>query len=241
MRIGSWIKFLIMPTAASLATVLVWAASTLGLDMQVGGGRPLELSKLSIVYQETFDPGKDPSQIFWGLLDLGAKDRDPWIGRIDKGGYELIHAGRPGAIRYYYKQQPVPTTDPAPARQTLSVEVSGKFKDAVSGAGLLYAFNPEKKYYFAFVIGQGQTFAIYRRNEDGIRKIFDGTSKALFPGQSNQLAIVPRGPKTDFYINGTHVAGLGIDPGPYTAVGLLAISAGDFVFDNFTLYKAPQP
>jgi hypothetical protein len=240
MGFGSSRKYRSLPATAILALTLVWTAGALGLDMQVGGGRPLQLSNLPIVYQETFDPGKDPARIFWGLLDLGTNENDPWTGRLDNGGYELIHNGRAGAVRYYYKQPPDPPAASASNHQALSVEVGGGFADAPSGAGLLYAFDSETGHYFAFVLGQGQSYAIYRRNEEGLRRIFGGTSEAVSPGRFNQLAIVPRGPKTDFYVNGTHVAGLGIDPGPGAAVGLVAISAGDFIFDNFTLYKVPQ-
>jgi hypothetical protein len=44
----------------------------------------------------------------------------------------------------------------------------------------------------------------------------------------------------NFYINGTPIAKIEDKSAPTGAAGLIAISAGRFVFDNFTLYETPH-
>ena len=214
-----------------------WAATAAGLDMQIGGDQPLDLSSLTVAHRETFDPGMDPGKIFWGVLDLGKKENDPWTGLLGKRGYELIHTGRPGAVRYYFRQRLDAQHDSTLSEQALSVEVSGQFDGEIAGAGLLYAFDPETKQYLAFVKGKGNAYAIYQKNQDGLRKIFGGKSTAIHPAPPDQLAIAPRGNTINFYINGTHIATIKDKSTPTGAAGLIAISAGRFVFDNFTLYE----
>jgi hypothetical protein len=64
----------------------------------------------------------------------------------------------------------------------------------------------------------------------------DGTSEAVQLQQANRLTIVPDASGIHFYINGTPIAALK-DEAASGGAGILAISSGMFLFDNFTLYK----
>ena len=90
------------------------------------------------------------------------------------------------------------------------------------------------------MIGKGNSYAIYRKNQDGLRKILGGKSTAIHPAPPDQLAITPQGDTINFYINGTHIAKIKNESPPAGAAGIIAISAGRFVFDNFTLYETPH-
>jgi hypothetical protein len=215
---------------------LAWAAPSMAVNIQVGGGQKLDLSRFQIVHQEAFDAGRSPGEIFWGVLDVGPKANDPWTGMLTKDAYALTNAGQPGAVRYYFRQSLDGAAGGTLSENALSVDIAGTMNEKISGAGLLYAFNPKTKHYLAFVIGAGRAYAIYKRDATGLRSIVDGTSEAVQLQQANRLAIVPDGSGIHFYINGTQVAALK-DEAASGGAGILAISSGMFLFDNFTLYK----
>jgi hypothetical protein len=229
------------PLIAMFALSLALATAGYGENIKMGGGHPLDLSSLTVVHQETFETGQSPDTVFWGVLDVGQKENDPWTGVLAKGAYALAHKGRPGAVRYYFRHHlDQPAEDPL-SQYALSVDVAGKFDGKLSSAGLLYNYDPQTKSYLAFVKGDGCAYAIYRRGEQGLRRIVGGTSEAVKPGQANRLVIVPQGADINFYINNTQVATLKEEATLTGGAGLLAISPGMFAFDNFTLYRSPQP
>jgi hypothetical protein len=229
-----------MGTVAMMVLGLAWAAPAMAVDIQVGGGRKLDLSRFQIIHQETFDSGRPLGKVFWGALDVGQKANDPWTGMLANDAYTLAHTGGPGAVRYYFRQGLENASGGTLSENAISVEISGSMNGKLSGAGLLYAFSPQTKHYLAFVKGAGSSYSIYKRNETGLKKIVEGTSNAVKPQQANQLAIVPDGSAINFYINGAQVAVLK-DETAMGGAGILAISPGSYFFDNFTLYKPSQP
>jgi hypothetical protein len=217
-----------------------WAATASGTHIQVGGGQRLNISRLQVIHQETFDAHQAPESIFWGALDVGKRPNDPWAGMLTKGVYTLTHTGQPGNARYYFRQYLDHAADRGLSAYPLSVEVSGTMNEKISGAGLLYAYDPLKKHYLAFVKGPGKTYAIYRRDSEGLRRILGGSTAAVHPRKTNRLVIVPEGATINFYINGTQVAALKEEIPVAAGAGILAISSGMFLFDNFTVYTLPQ-
>lgn len=219
-----------------VALALLWPAGAFAVEIKLGNEPPLAIDQMHILYQETFDSGADPSQAFWGLLDIGPKQNDPWNGVLAKGAYGLTHSGKAGAVRYYYRSS---LDDGTPLSEcAVSVEVGGTFDQEISGAGLLYEFDPTNNYYFGFVIGKDSTYAVYQRNQDGMRRVVSGQSPAVRPNQINRLTLVPQSNIINFYINNKHVAKVGSGTSPKGAAGILAISSGFFMFDNFALYAA---
>jgi hypothetical protein len=219
---------------------LAWTSPAWGLNIQIGGGSTIELARFPVVYQETFDSDKSQETVFWGALDVGQRPKDPWTGKLVKDAYMLTHTGKPGAVRYYFRHRINDHHLLGLAAFPLSVEVQGTMNDDLSGAGLLYGYDPQTRYYLAFVKGTGKTYAIYSRNANGFRRVVGGTSEAINPNQTNQLAIVPEGADIKFYINGVQLATMADEGASSGGAGLVAISSGMFLFDNFTIYKKPQ-
>ena len=231
-------KNYILKTALA-ALMLLWPVGAFGVEIRLGNEPPLAIDQMRILYQETFDTDIDPSQTFWGVLDIGQKQNDPWAGVLAKGAYGLTNTGKAGAVRYYYHNSLDDGTTLSEC--AVSVEVAGTFNEEISGAGLIYEFDPTNKYYFGFVIGRGQTYAVYQRNKEGMRRVVSGESPTVRPHQSNRLTLVPQANIINFYINGQHVAKVGSGTPPRGAAGIMAISSGFFLFDNFALYEAKSP
>lgn len=220
---------------------LTFTAPATAVNIHLGDGQKLDLSRFEMVHQETFQSGRSPETIFWGVLDVGQKANDPWTGMLTKDAYVLTHTGKSGAVRYYFRQRLDGASDNTLSEAAISVDVSGTMNGDISGAGLIYGYNPMTKHYLAFVKGAGRSYAIYKRNAEGMRRIMGGTSNAAIPGKTNQLTIVPEGSHINFYINGTHVAEIKGEKAVSGGAGILAVSSGMFLFDNFTLYKPLQP
>ncbi len=232
---GSWGAMVILFLFLSLLRGSIASA----LDIEIGGGPPLDLSRATLVYEETFDAGQPPDKLFWGVLDVGEKTNDSWRGSLAHGLYTLENTTDPGSVRYYYRQRlNVPMSTGVPLSQnTVCVEVSGEFGAPPAGGGLLFGFNPKSNAYFAFVRGANSSYAVYRRSKEGLRRVVAGKSDASHPHQADQLAIAPQQTTLRFYINGTQVAKIKSDAALGTGAGILAISPGTYHFDNFKLYR----
>lgn len=226
--------------AGILMLSLIWSSTAMAVDIQIGGGsKKLDLSRYKMVHQETFDSNRPPQQIFWGSLGVGQRANDPWMGMLTKGAFSLSHSGRPGSVRYYNQEWLDKSAGITLSEHAISMDVSGTMNGQIAGAGLMYAIDYKTNTYLAFILGDGRSYALYRRGQKGLHKIMGGTSNAVRPNQTNQLAIVPEGSKVTFYINGTSVATLK-NEATTGGAGILAISSGMFLFDNFTLYKPSQ-
>lgn len=221
---------------ALVALMLLWPVGAFGVEIKLGNEPPLAIEQMRILYQEAFDTDTDPSQAFWGVLGIGQKQNDPWAGVLAKGAYGLTNTGKAGAVRYYYHNSL--NDGPTLSECAVSVEVAGTFNEEISGAGLIFELDPTNKYYFGFIIGRDHTYAVYQRNEEGMRRVVSGESPAVRAHQSNRLTLVPQANIINFYINGQHVAKVGSGTPPHGAAGIMAISSGFFLFDNFTLYEA---
>ena len=184
-------------------------------------------------YLEDFDPGKGPSEVFQGHLLLG-KDNN-WSGRLAGGRYVLENQGDPTDIRYFYLlPKDIQLVDEGSG---LSVEIEGKFSSGQyhSGAGLIFGFDPQTRFYGVFVVMEEDSFAIYRRDEGGFQMKMGGTHSAVRLGAVNRLAIVSTGQGFQFTINGQEVGSIGRNVATGNGVGLLALGTGRFAFDNFRL------
>lgn len=220
-----------------LALNLVWITSAMAVDITIGGGPTLDLSTYHVLSRESFEPGQSAENTFLGKLDVGSKAGDPWTGMMAKGAYALTHTGQTGSVRYYFRAQ-LDQGGHALTEFPISVEVSGNMTGQLSAAGLLYGYNPRNKHYLAFVVGNQGAYTIYKRDAEGLNRYTSGTSKAVRTDQPNQLAIVPNRSKVDFYINGTHVTAIRDETITGGGGGILAISSGMFLFDNFTVYQS---
>jgi hypothetical protein len=227
-------------TVFELLIIIIWTATALGVNIQMGGGKKLDMNQFQTVHQETFDAEQPPEKIFWGALDIDPHANNPWTGLLAKGVYTLSNTEQTGTVRYYFRQNLDPKSGKTLSEYPISVDVSGEMNAKVSAAGLLFAYNPQTKHYIAFVKGPGSTYTIYKHEEGGLRQITSGTSKAIHPNQSNQLAIIPNQSNLSFYINSTHITSIKDETATSGGAGLLAISSGRFQFDNFTIYNASK-
>jgi hypothetical protein len=206
-----------------LVTLMVgvsWAQGVLGTGaLEVQGGS----------FLETFD---NPTSEFASYLFIGQED--PWTGELKDGSYQLSNSSDDGVAKYIYTTTLTGVANPL-SSHIVSVDVAGTFMNPTySQAGLLFYFNPETQFYYAFVV-KGDTVALVLRDANGFQELASSTTDALKVGQVNRLSVVPEANKVRLLVNGAEVMSLdslSLEPG---GVGILAASTGAFQFDNFSV------
>ena len=199
-----------------------WAQGVLGTGLEVQGGD----------FLETFD---NLTSEFASALLVGQEEA--WTGELKEGGYLLSNSSDDGVVKYIYTTTLAGLASPL-SSQTVSVDVAGTFTNPTySQAGLLFYFNPETQFYYAFVV-KADTVALVLRDANGFQELASTTTDALKVDQVNRLSVVPESNKVRLLVNGTEVMSFdspSLEPG---GVGILAASTGVFQFDNFSVEGA---
>lgn len=184
-------------------------------------------------YVERFDPNTPPQEVMGGVLSVG---RDgAWHGSLEDGGYVLENEGDAGAIRYFWLGDIPGPPDQPPAALAVSVDVDGAFEGEISGAGLIFRFDPERRFYYGFVLLNGGRYGFFQRDQDGVQMRLSGTSEAIEAGGENRLTIVPEGDTMNLFVNGERIGAFGNDAVQGPGVGIVAIGIGRFHFDDFAI------
>ena len=187
-------------------------------------------------YREIFDPADDtPDTALAGTMPVGQDG--VWSSHMAGGFYVLENRDDPAAVRYFYA---LPGQDSwqSPG-DVLRVDVGGIFPtgDYPSGAGLIFRFDPAKRFYYAFVLREGQSYAFYRRDADGLQTLVEASSDAIKPGR-NHLEVRLRGDAMHLLVNGVELGNIESPKVQGQGVGLIAIGEGRFEFDDFELPNA---
>jgi hypothetical protein len=195
-------------------------------------GTGLEIQ--TVDFLETFD---SPTNQFASYLLIGQED--PWTGELKDGSYQLSNSSDEGVVKYIYTTTLPGVANPL-SSQAVSVDVAGTFTNpSYSQAGLLFHFDPETQFYYAFVV-KADTVALVLRDEGGFQELASTTTEALEVNQVNRLSITSEANTVRLLVNGAEVMSLdspSLEPG---GVGILAASTGTFQFDNFSVEAAKR-
>jgi hypothetical protein len=207
---------------AILMMTVSWAQGILGTGLEIQ----------TVDFLETFD---SPTNQFASYLLIGQED--PWTGELKDGSYQLSNSSDEGVVKYIYTTTLPGVANPL-SSQAVSVDVVGTFTNpSYSQAGLLFHFDPETQFYYAFVV-KADTVALVLRDEGGFQELASTTTDALQVGQVNRLSLVPGETAVRLLVNDIEVMSLdspSLEPG---GVGILAASTGTFQFDNFSVEAA---
>lgn len=160
---------------------------------------------------------------------------DVWSGQLLSGHYQLGNSSNTGSIKYIYATALTGVTSPL-SNNAISVDIMGKFSHPeYSQAGLIFHFDPQTRFYYAFLIKAGTMLSLVLRDADGFQELASTSSDALRAGQINRLMVVPEGEVLRFFVNGSSVMSIespSLAPG---GAGIIAVGTGDFIFDDFAV------
>jgi hypothetical protein len=199
----------------------------LSLGLGAAGSRAAEL-------METFDAGKPPDKVLGGILRTG---RDGvWEASLADGVYTLRNTSDAQAVKYFNINGFAGDSD---GLADASVEVDVAIGDGgeLSGAGIIYRFDPANRSYLLFTLLSTGEYAAFVRGSGGFKLLARGSVPDLHSG-TNRLAVHTNGDRIEFLVNDARAVSMGVRGATGKGVGLAAIGKGTFTFDNFAVRDA---
>ncbi|MFQ5913613.1 MAG: tetratricopeptide repeat protein [Nitrospinota bacterium] len=163
---------------------------------------------------------------------VGLDSKEKWRGSLDIRGYVLKNRQDPNSVKLFW-------TTPEAAlvgRRIVSVKVQAGFGEGrvTSGAGLLYAYDPEKRFFFAYVLEDKRTVTLYRWRPRGLARTMSVSNDRVKTEGFNELMIIERGGRRfDLYLNGSRIGSFKSREVGKGAVGIVAMGTGRFLFSEF--------
>jgi hypothetical protein len=180
-------------------------------------------------YREPFT-GTDPSSTFGGVLDVGSDGT--WTGTLTGSAYRLSNAVDGGAVRYYYLTGLPGEAGPL-AQGTIGVTLGlAPGGGGLSAAGLIFDFDPSNGHYLAFALSS-TGYVVLQRGSGGLELLVDETLDSLRPDGRNRLELRAFGTSVEVVVNGATAATLNAERPFDGGVGIVAIGAGTFEFQDF--------
>lgn len=167
-----------------------------------------------------------PLGAFTSLVQEGPNGA--WEQTISATAYTMENASDPAAIRYYWG---LGNSDEIGSR-TIMVEVEIADGGDTSRAGILYGYDDDTRFYFAFVLEVTGAVALYRRDAAGFNLWMSSETDAVRDG-ANELSIVEDGDTITMYLNGTRTGSISSDGIGTGAAGIVAVGTGRFIFTAY--------
>jgi hypothetical protein len=192
------------------------------------------------VFTEEFGEDAHPLYVFGGVIRFGPQNDSPFLARLTGGVLELSNDTDPNTSRYFFiePQHASQWLDAGGIAPAASVTVGGQFGE-MPGAGLIYRVDPATHWFYAFLVGTGQTYGLYLIDGSGFNAVVSDSSDAIMAGQPNRLTITPEGTVMHLFINDQHVTSVDDSRVNGVGVGVMGAGTGAFTFDDFELF-VPQ-
>jgi len=191
------------------------------------------------VYYEGFDGsgGGEPEgralNDFWLIGPMNV-----WEGRVTGGAHYLCNRLAPDAVIHnnirYYERDDVPI-DLGDCRVSVRVKV-GPPNDSHSGAGLRFRADPNGENYYAFMLNAGRAVTVAHVAAGRMQFLWSRELAGVTTEPFVTLSVTGRGPELDFSVNGVVVHAMKSAGLLHGNTGIIALSLGDFGFDDFALY-----
>jgi hypothetical protein len=182
-------------------------------------------------YLESFDFSDVGPESIWSN-----EEDDIWSSKLDQGQYCLSNTDGQRAVRYIH----LGLKDRDISSSPVSVEVVTQQldkSDPLSSGGLMYRFDLDKKTYYAFTISNNGHFNFYKRDATGFSKIYTERSPIIHKDGFNKLTIMALGNRFSLYINDSLARVIEDEALKSGVSGIIAMSPGQYCFDNFAIYK----
>lgn len=221
-----------MKTMTRVLSVLIGAFAT-GL-----GSVALASSWASLqrVYVESFEAGYTvpKMQDVWPMFE-----EEIWAGGIIDGNYCYANSRKGGAVKYHY----VGFDEQDASNTPVSVEIDVKNvsnSSRISSGGLIYRFDKPTATYYAFTLSSQGVAYFFKRSLSGFVNLYAGKSNAFRADRFNKLAVIGRGGVFHLYVNDSLQTTIEDDELKSGDTGIVGIGAGQYCFDNFSIYAKTE-
>jgi TIR domain len=197
---------------------------------------PVSWIELQPEYYEPFDAiDGDPEKLKGIVNDMWLPRKDEvWESTIAEGLYRLNNLTDSTAVKYIYVGLHERDVSNAPVSVEVKSNVSGNM--LFTGAGLIYRFDTQSRFYYAFTLTEGERMAFYKRSSGGYKVLYSGRSNLIESNHLNKVGLIGDGSLFYLYINDTLVKTIKDAELETGMTGIIAMGSGEFFFDNFTIY-----
>lgn len=157
-----------------------------------------------------------------------------WSTQLTPNGFAMTNAAEPGAVRYYWAA--LPEAPKVRVSATVSLAPTG---EGFSGAGLIYAFQPEAATYMAVILSANDTVSVYARDAAGFQQMSSTSQTGLVKPEGNLIEIIGQGREMQVTVNGMAVISTENSLIAPTAAGFIGVGTGTFVLTRYEAGAAP--
>ncbi len=151
--------------------------------------------------------------------------------------YRLTNDVAPDAVRYYYRMD-VPGEAGPLAQGTIGVTLRlAPGSGGLSAAGLLFDFDPRNDNYLAFAL-TATGYVVMRRSDAGLEVLVMEDLDSIRADGRNRLELRADGSSVELVVNDETAATLNGERRFTGGVGIVAVGAGAFEFQDFH-YQRP--
>lgn len=214
-------------------TPLAFGASAPILVKEEGASRNLADFKWmeeNPFYLESFDSTAHKAPVFQNYQE------ELWSGKIGNGYYQLENCVDEIAVRYHYLS--LNGLDMTLLPTTVEVKINTAGDSPGATCGLIFCFNHETRYYYAFIVGNDGEYKLWLRGEGGYKTIISGRSNLLTPGRFNKIGVIKSGHLIYLFINDNYLRRVEDTTLSSGDSGIIALGKGQFLFDNLTFYNS---
>lgn len=177
---------------------------------------------------ETFDFENTASKIFHSY------ESEVWKGVLENGVYKLINKMDEKAVKYHHLK--INNQNMSNFATTVEIQI----KDGVypkSSGGLMFCYDSESKNYYSFTIDNGKQYKLWLRTNSGYQPILSGRTNYIIPNEFNKIGFIKSYGIINIFINDKYLRRVKEDSIKEGDSGIIAISTGEFIFDNLSFYK----
>jgi hypothetical protein len=224
-----------------------WAVGILVALIAAGGGGTAWLkyfdSKSKPV--DPINPWTQAQSLYFESFDLQYENPDLWpidqqgfwLRELKNGAYCFTNQAGEGEVDFHYLEvQGMDNSELPVAVDIHNKDLAGSKQH--SGAGLLYRYDKERRFYYAITLTPVGQLRVYKRNDNGYNTLYSGPAESHQKEDFNRLAVVGSGAELHIYINDALSRVVKDDELRHGISGMIGVGIGSFCFDNYAIYES---
>jgi hypothetical protein len=157
-----------------------------------------------------------------------------WSGKIENGVYKLINKIDENAVTYHFLN--IDQQNMAEFATSIEVKLL-ESNHANSACGLMFCYNENPKKYYSFTIDDSKQYKLWLRTEAGYKPLLSGRSNLILPNEFNKIGFIKSDKLIYLFINDKYLRKVNENTIGSGDTGIIAISKGEFLFDNLSFYR----
>jgi len=166
---------------------------------------------------------------------LKSYKEDIWEATIETGIYKMSNQIDPVAVKYHYIQIEELEMSEHPISVEVKIEAQEQYPKP--SAGIISCFDPLTTQYYAFIINNAQEYHLWKKDVKSYLSVFSGRTNQINPIGYNKLGFIKEKNNIYLFVNDKYVKKIQDSSLQVGDSGIIAVSTGNFFFDNLAIYS----